>query len=198
MAGNTNIQQVPSHSLLDPGPLWKAYRMARNESDREDLLQDAVALLPRAELRVQGQTELLTAGYRSGGLLSLYFGQDPVYQFDAAGRLRRAFVAGLLYRSEAVTISRLQKVRSEKAVTLLRHDLSPVELAEFRQHMQALLTTLHEALAGNAVTVARCVPEGHNWTALLLESLAKIAAADPWIAGPIVGRKAGSQSQTGR
>jgi hypothetical protein len=160
--------------------------MAGNESDREDLLREAVALVPRAELHVYGLPELLTAGYRSSGMLSLYFGQDPVYQFDTAGRLRRAFENGLLYRTAAPTLARLRRVRSENEVALLRYDLNPHELADFRSRMHTLLTTLQRSLQEDTATVIRCVPSGQNWKLLLLESLAKIQNADPWLASAIV------------
>jgi len=163
--------------------------MARNEDDREDLLREAVALVPRAELHVQGLAELLTAGFRSNGFLSLYFGQDPVFQFDQSGRLRRAFEGGLLYRTAAVTLSRLQRVRSDDTVTLLRHDLNPQELAEFRSRMQHQLAALQTALENGSVFVVRCVPENQDWTSLLLESLAKVSTATPWLAAPLVGRR---------
>lgn len=168
--------------------LWKAYSMAGNESDREDLLREAVALVPRAELQVNGLPDLLTAGYRSSGILSLYFGQDPVYQFDPAGRLRRAFENGLLYRTASHTLARLRRVRSENEVTLQRSDLNPEELSHFRSRMQTLLITLQHALEENTATVIRCVPPDHNWNTLLLESLTKIQNADPWLAGAIVRR----------
>lgn len=162
--------------------------MAGNESDREDLLREAVALVPRAELHVNGLPELLTAGYRSSGILSLYFGQDPVYQFDTAGRLRRAFESGLLYRTATHTLARLRRVRSENEVTLLRSDLNPHELNDFHSRMQTMLNTLQRSLEDNTATVVRCVPTGHNWNLLLLESLTKIHSADPWLASAIVRR----------
>jgi hypothetical protein len=164
--------------------------MAMNEDDREDLLREAVALLPRAELQVHGLAELLTAGFRSNGFLSLYFGQDPVYQFDQSGRLRRAFEGGLLYRTAASTLSRLQRIRSAGTVTLLRHDLNPQELTEFRSRMQQHLAILQTALENAGVAVVRCVPENQEWTGLLLESLTKVTNAAPWLAAPIVGRRA--------
>lgn len=164
--------------------------MAINEDDREDLLREAVALVPRAELHVHGLPELLTAGFRSNGMLSLYFGQDPMYQFDQSGRLRRAFEGGLLFRTAGATLSRLQRVRSEDTVTLLRHDLHPQELTEFRSRMQQQLATLQTALENESVTVVRCVPENQDWTSLLLESLTKVSNVTPWLATPIVARRA--------
>jgi hypothetical protein len=172
--------------------------MARNESDREDLLREASALVPRGELRVAGFPELLTVGYRVGGALSLYFGQDPVYQFDASGRLRRGFVEGLLYRSEPRTLARLQRVREEGSVVLLRHDLNAVELSEFRGRMQQHLEALRLALERGDWEVLRSVPnepEGGSWANLLLGTLRTIASADPWLAGAIVGRRAGRGSE---
>ena len=168
--------------------------MARNETEREDFLREAVGLEPRGELRCEGLPELLTVGYRTGGALSVYFGQDPVYQFDGAGRLRRAFVEGLLFRSERGTLARLRRERTEDAVLLVRHDLESGELAEFRERMLQLLGKLHRTLELNAYEVVRSMPDGPDapdWRGLLLPNLLLIAGADPWMAGPIVGRKLG-------
>jgi hypothetical protein len=168
--------------------------MARNETEREDLLREAVGLDPRGELRCEGLSGLVTAGYRTGGALSLYFGQDPVYQFDGAGRLRRAFVEGLLFRSERGTLARLRRERTDDAVLLVRHDLEAGELAEFREQMLRRLGQLQRALELENFEVVRSVPDGQeapDWRGLLLQNLQLINGADPWMAGPIVGRKLG-------
>ena len=84
--------------------------MARQEVDREDLIAEAVALRRRIELALPGCDNPVVAGYRSTGALSLYFGADPVYQFDERGRLRRAFVGGHLYRTQGTTLAELTRV----------------------------------------------------------------------------------------
>lgn len=169
--------------------------MARNEAEREDLLREAVGLVPRAEFCCEGMSERLTAGYRIGGALSLYFGQDPVYQFDGAGRLRRAFVNELLYRSERGTLARLRRERTGDSVMLVRSDLAAGELAEFRERMLQQLLPLRRVLESDSFEVLRSVsdgPEAPDWRGLLLANLRLIEGADPWMAGPIVGRKLGN------
>ena len=74
--------------------------MARRESDREDLLREATALVERAELTIEGFDEPIVVGFRRDGSASFFFGADPVYQFNTAFELRRAFVVGLLYKAE--------------------------------------------------------------------------------------------------
>src|SRR5580765_5795621 len=106
-------------------------RMARREADREDLMAEASALRQRAELVLDGYAEPIVAGVRANGHLSVYFGDDPVYQFDAAGNLRRAFVGGDLYRTQGHTLARLNRTRTDLAVELGRRDLDPAELERF-------------------------------------------------------------------
>src|SRR5713226_9555672 len=113
--------------------------MARYESDREDLMAEATALRERVELEVPGEAEHFVAGFRDDGRWSIYFGADPVYHFDANGGLRRAFVAGDLYRSQARTLARLIRTRTQSEVQLVRHDLDPDELEQFLSDMIARL-----------------------------------------------------------
>ena len=113
--------------------------MSREEADREDLMDEAIALIHRLEIAIPGQSDPIVAGRRATGAWSFYFGSEPVYQFDADGRLRRAFIDGHLYRTQGNTAARLTRVRSDAETTLLRHDLSPAEL-------QAMLKRCHEDL----------------------------------------------------
>src|SRR5688572_26999220 len=83
-------------TLCVPAVQW-AYNssMSRRESDREDLLREATALVERVELLVPGEGEPVVAGFRRDGSLSVFFGPEAVYQFNSAGELRRAFAGGL-------------------------------------------------------------------------------------------------------
>src|SRR5262245_10991650 len=85
--------------------------MAREESDREDLLREATALVERIELIVDigNAGQHVVAGFRTNGAASIFFGADPVYQFNAAGELRRAYCDGVLIkgsRGRLVSLSR--------------------------------------------------------------------------------------------
>src|SRR5262249_43315964 len=109
----------------------KSLIIAQHEADRDDVMAQATALRQRGGLRVRGETELIVAGFRDDGRFSIYFGPDPVFHFDADGALRRAFVAGDLYRSQKQTLARLTRTRSDSMVRLIRHDLDAAELAAF-------------------------------------------------------------------
>lgn len=132
--------------------------MARNEADREDLMREAVALTERVELFVPGFKELITIGFRSNGAMSIFVGQDPVYQFDPSGRLRRAFVEGFLFRSQHAGLARLERVRTESEVQLQRYDLSPQECDGFRVNMRVTLQQIALPVQQRTVRISRSVP----------------------------------------
>jgi hypothetical protein len=110
--------------------------MARQESDREDLMREATALVRRVELDVPGEPEPVVCGFHADGRLSVYFGSDPVYHFDPEGRLRRAFVDGHLFRTQGTTLACLTRVRTHAVTELRRRDLNPEELAAFFREMR--------------------------------------------------------------
>ncbi|MDP7277246.1 MAG: hypothetical protein QF363_17330 [Planctomycetaceae bacterium] len=166
--------------------------MARSESRREDLLGEATALVRRAELAGESfdpENGPLVAGFRSDGSLSLFLGEDPVYQFNSVGQLRRGFVDGLLYRTQGVTLARLQRDRSsDDRLTLLRHDLSESELASFRETMRRQLGhVLDELLAGKLQQVT-AVPETADVAGELSDTLRRVLEVGSWLAPPIAGK----------
>jgi hypothetical protein len=63
--------------------------VAKNVSDREDLLRDARQMPIRGRANVD--THEVFVGFRSFGSGSLYFDQDPVFQFNSSYELRRVF-----------------------------------------------------------------------------------------------------------
>jgi hypothetical protein len=135
-------------------PLRKAH-MARRETDREDLWAEAVALTVRAELFLPGRIEPILIGRRPNGWWSIYFGQDVMLQFTAEGRLRRAYRAGELFRTQGTTLARLTRERTASETILRRHDLAADELSEFRTWMRAELAELDAAFQSDAVIVQR-------------------------------------------
>lgn len=163
--------------------------MARQESDREDLLAEAVSFVRRLEGRVDGSDVLVTCGLRDNGRLSLYFGADPVYQFDADGGLRRAYVSGLLYRTQGKTLARLRRSRSDAETTLYRYDLDPAELAAFQTALRECVGAFAGALAAGRVQILRRIPaDDVAFDAELLVRLRQALAADPWLAPAIPGK----------
>src|SRR4051794_11841558 len=97
--------------------------MARHESDREDLLREATALVERVELTMAGSEEPIVIGFRRDGSCSMFFGADPVYQFNTQAELRRAFREGRLVKAEGGRLVALERRREAGQLVLLRHAL---------------------------------------------------------------------------
>ncbi|MBI5757549.1 MAG: hypothetical protein HZA46_03400 [Planctomycetales bacterium] len=149
--------------------------MARNEADREDLMREAVALTRRVEFRLPGENEPVVVGIRDNGCWSVYFGGDPVFHFDAEGRLRRAFVEGHLFRSQGTGLSRLSRLRSERKSNLLRYDLSPQELADFWSASGPRLCRLADAVRDGTARVQKQIPRDWELTTDILAVLTLIS-----------------------
>jgi hypothetical protein len=131
--------------------------MARQEQDREELLREATALVERAEFRI-GDGEPVVGGFRRDGAPSLFFGVDPVYQFTAANELRRAYRHGFLIKAERGNLVRLERRRTESAVELIRHEMSPEERNAFLAELVDKLTALREAIGTGNYQLTGKVP----------------------------------------
>ncbi|MEX2174089.1 MAG: hypothetical protein WD872_06985 [Pirellulaceae bacterium] len=132
--------------------------MSRHESPREDLLREATALVERAELVVAGYDEPITAGFRKDGSASFFFGVDPVYQFNAAGELRRAYVGGRLVKAEQGRLVALRRERSATEVALVREELSAPQTEQLLAAMSEHLLRLRTALGQDAFECRGQVP----------------------------------------
>jgi hypothetical protein len=128
--------------------------------DSEDRMRELVALTQRIELRLPQHPETVVAGFRQNGFLSLYFGEDPFYQFDERGRLRRANIGGRLFRTQGTGLAALTRERSPSGMVLVRHDLSPAEFEEFLAQMVKRVIALRSALSNAGLDVVSQVPEG--------------------------------------
>jgi hypothetical protein len=134
--------------------------MARDESHREDLLREATALVERIELAPTDAHEAnIVAGFRANGALSIFFGEDPVYQFNAAGELRRAYRGDRLIKAAKGHLASLERVRTEREVQLIQHVFSDSEQGEFIAAMADNLRCLRESLDAGLLHVVRQVPE---------------------------------------
>lgn len=163
--------------------------MTRQESDREDLIRDAVAMPDRCEFRVPGLDELVTVGFRATAAMSIFIGQDSVYQFDREGRLRRAFDHGFLYRSQQSTLARLRRVRTETTTQLQRSDLSHIELSDFRTLMNQRLSFISDSIRHHTILVIRAVPADVDLRPRIDATVANVLAADPWLSHDIRARR---------
>lgn len=147
--------------------------MAKQEHDREDLMREATGLRPRAELSLGIFAENVVFGFRASGGLSLYFGPDPVYQFNSNGELRRAYENGSLFKAVKGQLKKLQRERNEKQVTLWQSDLNKDEVSDFLFRMRSNCDQLLNALDFQVKLVEE-VPPSSNSLELLRRFLSKI------------------------
>ena len=134
--------------------------MAREESDREDLLREATALVERIELAPVGEnsSEHVVAGFRTNGAVSFFIGSEPVYQFNAAGELRRAFCNGVLIKAARGRLISLRRQRLEHETQLLSRELSDTEQNDFIAAMSDRLHTFATDLAADRYRIVGQVP----------------------------------------
>lgn len=135
--------------------------MAREIHEREDLLRDATALSPRIQLRLQrdGVPIEVFAGFRKEGAVSIYFGDDPVYHFNAQRELRRAFVDDRLFKAEKGRLVAWTPDRNAERTEMHRHDLTAEEEQQFLRAMQSSLIWLRKELASQSADIVGQVPE---------------------------------------
>ena len=134
--------------------------MARKESDREDLLREATALVERIELApAHAEGDHVVAGFRADGAISFYFGADPVYQFNSHGQLRRAFCDGHLLKAERGRLVSLRRVRDGNEVQLRRHELTNDEQVEFLSSASQRLRELAKRCENQVLVIVGQVPQ---------------------------------------
>jgi hypothetical protein len=135
--------------------------MARQEQPRENLIAEATALVERVELLLAGVPQPIVAGFRLEGSASLFFGDDPVYQFNARGDLRRAFVDGRLYKADGGRIVEMTRQRQADRIQLLGHELPAAAAKEFVAALHSRLSDLAgKLLSGQVQVVAQVPPDG--------------------------------------
>ena len=122
--------------------------VARHEQDREDILREATALIERVELQLPAYAEPVTVGFRRDGSISFFIGADPVFQFNSACELRRAYLDGRLIKAERGQLVSLQRQRTTTQVelrsTLLDAAASADLIAMATQHLRQLADHLRQ------------------------------------------------------
>ncbi len=146
--------------------------MSRQETDREDLLREATALVHRAELRLKDAAEPVVVGFRRTGCASFFFGADPVVQFNTAGELRRLYVAGELLKADTGRLVALRRDRMADATILLRQELSDARHQEILGEIERQMGKLQQALSagefelvGQVPANAEVIPQILRWLA---------------------------------
>ena len=132
--------------------------MTEHEGQREDLIATATALVQRVELAIDGFPDLLVVGFRSDGAASLFVGEDPVYQFNARGELRRAFRAGKLVKAELGRLVELTRQRADNRVDMVSQELTDQQHQQFLSQLRQILDQLQGALQLKQFRVTGQVP----------------------------------------
>ncbi|MCG8585800.1 MAG: hypothetical protein MI757_13925 [Pirellulales bacterium] len=132
--------------------------MARHEQDRENLLRDATALVQRVEFVMPNSETPVFVGFRRDGCASVYIDQDPVYHFNTANELRRAFVDGQLYKAQGSRLIAMERERSSEEVQLMSRPISDEDATEFLSAMNDSLSDLRRVIESRSVHVTGQVP----------------------------------------
>jgi hypothetical protein len=158
--------------------------MAREESSREDLMREATGLRPRIEFTTDDEPAPVIVGFRRGGAASVFFGEDPVVQFNARGELRRGFFQGRLIKAERGRLAMLTRVRAETQTQLVRREMNAAETAEFLREVQRRLLALRDALTSGNGRVLRQVPEDDDVLGAVLAWLNSLEKSLPIARSP--------------
>ena len=162
--------------------------VARDVHEREELLREGTALVPRIELRLKsgGLVSEVFAGFRAEDALSLYFDREPVYHFNSRKRLRRAFVNDRLIKAQRGKLVSMQRQRGPHSTDLLSHRLRPKAEEQFCRSLVDRIDWLREALHAGGYEVVGQVPADGDGLARLVDWLSEfqqVEIAD----GPRVG-----------
>ena len=101
----------------------------------------------------------MIVGFRADGAASVFFADDPVVHFNAAGELRRGYADGRLLKAEKGRLVSLNRIRTPNETQLVRHELTEGETADYLADVQRRIDALREALDRGQFRVLRQVPE---------------------------------------
>ena len=130
---------------------------------RENLLHDAKALVERVELHISGPDaqgrQTVFVGFRADGCASFYFDTDPVYHFNTAGELRRAFVDDRLLKAESGQLVTMRRIRTTGEVHLQSRPLDEAQCQQLATDFRERVAKLRESLATGNYQLGGQVPE---------------------------------------
>ena len=121
--------------------------MAREESDREDILAEAVALIDRVQFRCDWfPDDCIVIGFRRNSAVSLFLGQDEVYHFNDTNQLRRGYWHGTLLKAESGRIVQMVRQRNERETMLRSRQLDAEQQQQVIDRLQQRLRQLGDSL----------------------------------------------------
>jgi hypothetical protein len=151
-------------------------KMARNQSDREDLLGEATGLVERIELEIADRDEPIVAGYRANGALSVFFGAGLVYQFNTLDELRRSFADACPITTKAGKLVVMRRVEEANRTVLRSRVFSDVEHCEFLSQAGVELANLEQHLSDQTFRIVGQVPADADIVARLRSDLIRMIA----------------------
>lgn len=139
-------------------------------------MREATALARRVELQLpspsnQGAPPICIVGFRRSGEASIFVGADPVFQFNAAGELRRGFWSGRLVKAEGGRLVQLERRPTEAEVQLIRHELTDTQTSEFLRLAEETLQLLRHLLRSGELVILRRAPQDMDVTSDLANLL---------------------------
>ncbi len=176
--------------------------MAIEESDREDLLGQAVQMPMRIVIEIAALDSSTTtviaepvanpdpvageeviaaiarlqifAGRRKTGGVSIYFDEDPVYQFTESGKLRRAFVSGKKYAAHLGKLCPITRSTQGGRVALEWQQLDDQQFVDFQELWSRYLLHLINAVSSGSYKIMGQAPENEGlpaWFSAWLETV---------------------------
>lgn len=98
----------------------------------------------RGQCTIDG--EVVLCGFRAGNQLSLYCGQDPVFQFNAQHELRRIFFQGRKFAAESGELVELKQSKKGGRVVLLRDAVDSATCATIMGSLRHWIELIQNAL----------------------------------------------------
>lgn len=105
------------------------------ESKHEDLLRDGRTMPVRAATDIEGVR--VVVGFRDQGQVSIYCGEDPVFQFNAAAELRRVFLDGQRFTASDGKLVCLERASGTSNIRL---EAIPVDEVRVQEILRLLNT----------------------------------------------------------
>jgi len=118
--------------------------MARQEHDREDLLRDGKQMPLRAECRIEDVVVVI--GFRDRGQVSMYFGADPVFQFNENRQLRRVFFEGKRFAAACGKLYELTRRKQDDKLQFLSTEIDEDAESVILKNLDQRLVQLQAAL----------------------------------------------------
>ncbi len=136
-------------------------RMAIEESDREDLMREAIRYRERLLITCPGWGEgvELFVGRRENGAVSVYWTSEEVYQFNVAGELRRVFFHGAQFAAEDGVLVRLLRESRGGRVQLIRQSIDEQQWRLLEDAWSVISTKVRSSLEARDYRIEQSIPE---------------------------------------